>query len=131
MTRFDAVNYISHGIAKAPQRSAASEARRVSGADEDAAAEKVVKKGTEALQAYCVNLNEKALKGKIDPLIGRELEIERTVQILCRRSTNNPLYVGDPGVGKTEIGRASCGKECVSTCRSRWSPSTKKKKHKL
>ncbi len=103
MTRFDAVNYISHGIAKAPQRSAASDARRVSGADEDAAADKVVKKGTEALQAYCVNLNEKARKGKIDPLIGRELEIERTIQILCRRSKNNPLYVGDPGVGKTAI----------------------------
>src|SRR5262245_24006211 len=70
MTRFDAVNYISHGIAKASHR---AEPRRVSGADEDAAAEKVVKKGTEALQAYCVNLNEKAVRGKIDPLIGRAL----------------------------------------------------------
>ncbi|MCA8908548.1 MAG: ATP-dependent Clp protease ATP-binding subunit ClpA, partial [Rhodospirillaceae bacterium] len=99
MTRFDAVNYISHGIAKSGQR--AAEPRRISGADEDAQAEKVVKKGTEALQAYCVNLNEKAAKGKIDPLIGRDLEIERTIQILCRRSKNNPLYVGDPGVGKT------------------------------
>ena len=100
MTRFDAVNYISHGIAKAPGR---SETKRVTGADEDAAAEKVVKKGSEALEAYCVNLNKKAASGKIDPLIGREQEVERTIQILCRRSKNNPLYVGDPGVGKTAI----------------------------
>jgi ATP-dependent Clp protease ATP-binding subunit ClpA len=100
MTRFDAVNYISHGIAKAPGR---NEAKRVSGADDDAAAEKVVKKGTEALEAYCVNLNKKAASGKIDPLIGRDQEVERTIQILCRRSKNNPLYVGDPGVGKTAI----------------------------
>jgi ATP-dependent Clp protease ATP-binding subunit ClpA len=100
MTRFDAVNYISHGIAKAPGR---SETKRVSGADDDAQAEKVVKKGTEALEAYCVNLNKKAQGGRIDPLIGREQEVERTIQILCRRSKNNPLYVGDPGVGKTAI----------------------------
>ena len=100
MTRFDAVNYISHGIAKAPGR---SETKRVSGSDDDAAAEKVVKKGSEALEAYCVNLNKKAASGKIDPLIGREQEVERTIQILCRRSKNNPLYVGDPGVGKTAI----------------------------
>ncbi|MDB5397798.1 MAG: clpA [Rhodospirillales bacterium] len=100
MTRFDAVNFVSHGIAKIP---AHSEAKRVGGADSDAQAEKVVKKGTEALDAYCVNLNRKAVSGKIDPLIGREAEIERTIQILCRRSKNNPLYVGDPGVGKTAI----------------------------
>ncbi len=100
MTRFDAVNYISHGIAKAPGR---AEPKRVSGADEETHAEKVVKKGTEALEAYCVNLNKKALSGKIDALIGREQEVERTIQILCRRSKNNPLYVGDPGVGKTAI----------------------------
>ena len=98
MTRFDAVNYISHGIAKTAQR---NEPRRVSGADDDAAAEKVVKKGSEALDAYCVDLNDKSVQGKIDPVIGREKEIERTIQILCRRSKNNPLYVGDPGVGKT------------------------------
>ncbi|MEQ8964270.1 MAG: ATP-dependent Clp protease ATP-binding subunit ClpA [Azospirillaceae bacterium] len=103
MTRFDAVNYISHGIAKHAQRGGTGEQRRVSGTDEDAQAEKVVKKGQEALQAYCINLNEKSARGKIDPLIGRELEIERTIQILCRRSKNNPLYVGDPGVGKTAI----------------------------
>lgn len=100
MTRFDAVNYISHGIAKAPGR---TETKRVAGAEDDAAAEKVVKKGSEALEAYCVNLNKKAASGKIDPLIGREQEVERTIQILCRRSKNNPLYVGDPGVGKTAI----------------------------
>ncbi len=100
MTRLDAVNYISHGIAKAPGR---GQSRTVHGADEDAQAEKVVKKGQEALNAYCINLNRKAAQGKIDPLIGRELEVERTIQILCRRSKNNPLYVGDPGVGKTAI----------------------------
>jgi ATP-dependent Clp protease ATP-binding subunit ClpA len=100
MTRLDAVNYISHGIAKAPGR---SQARPVHGADEESKSENVVKKGQEALTAYCVNLNKKAQAGKIDPLIGRDLEIERTIQILCRRSKNNPLYVGDPGVGKTAI----------------------------
>ncbi|MEI6559339.1 MAG: ATP-dependent Clp protease ATP-binding subunit ClpA [Rhodospirillaceae bacterium] len=100
MTRFDAVNYISHGIAKAAGR---SQPRRVAGADEEPAAEKVAKKAGEALDAYCVNLNKKAAAGKIDPLIGREQEVERTIQILCRRAKNNPLYVGDPGVGKTAI----------------------------
>jgi ATP-dependent Clp protease ATP-binding subunit ClpA len=75
----------------------------VHGAEDDAQSEKVVKKGQEALNAYCVNLNKKAQQGKIDPLIGRDHEIERTIQILCRRSKNNPLYVGDPGVGKTAI----------------------------
>ncbi|KAF0223598.1 MAG: ATP-dependent Clp protease ATP-binding subunit [Rhodospirillaceae bacterium] len=100
MTRLDAVNYISHGVAKAAGR---SQNRTVHGADEEANPEKVVKKGHEALNAYCVDLNKKAGAGKIDPLIGREAEIERTIQILCRRSKNNPLYVGDPGVGKTAI----------------------------
>jgi ATP-dependent Clp protease ATP-binding subunit ClpA len=100
MSRLDAVNYISHGIAKARGR---SETRRVQGADTEATAEKATKSGTEALDAYCVDLNKKARNGKIDPLIGREQEVERTIQILCRRSKNNPLYVGDPGVGKTAI----------------------------
>jgi len=103
MTRFDAVNYISHGIAKAPGR---SETRRVQGADEEernGGNEKQQKRGHDALDAYCVNLNKKAKNGKIDPLIGREAEVDRTIQILCRRSKNNPLYVGDPGVGKTAI----------------------------
>jgi ATP-dependent Clp protease ATP-binding subunit ClpA len=101
MTRFDAVNYISHGIAKAPGR---SEQRRVQGSEEETAqGDKTQKRGHDALDAYCVNLNKKARTGKIDPLIGREAEVDRTIQILCRRSKNNPLYVGDPGVGKTAI----------------------------
>ena len=100
MSRFDAVNYISHRIAKVPGH---SETRRVRGADEQESGEPVVKEGSEALQAYCVDLNKKAREGRIDPLIGRDTEIERTIQILCRRTKNNPLYVGDPGVGKTAI----------------------------
>jgi ATP-dependent Clp protease ATP-binding subunit ClpA len=101
MTRFDAVNYISHGIAKAPGR---SETRRVQGAEEEERSEGgKAKRGHDALDAYCVNLNKKARNGKIDPLIGREHEVDRTIQILCRRQKNNPLYVGDPGVGKTAI----------------------------
>ncbi|WP_259782741.1 ATP-dependent Clp protease ATP-binding subunit ClpA [Aestuariispira ectoiniformans] len=102
MTRYDAVTYISHGIAKAPGMNDPA-AAAVSGADEDAQAEDVNKKGHEALDAYCINLNEKAKSGKIDPLIGRENEVDRTIQILCRRTKNNPLLVGDPGVGKTAI----------------------------
>ncbi len=98
MTRFDAVNYISHGIAKVPgQPPAENKAPR--GAEEEVE----TKAGTEALKAYTKNLNDKAKLGKIDPLIGRAKEVDRTVQILCRRSKNNPLYVGDPGVGKTAI----------------------------
>jgi ATP-dependent Clp protease ATP-binding subunit ClpA len=100
MTRLDAVSYISHGIAKRPGM---TQQKPVRGAEEEEEGEKVVKQGTEALEAYCVNLNEKAKTGKIDPLIGREAEVERTIQILCRRQKNNPLFVGDPGVGKTAI----------------------------
>src|SRR5205814_4113017 len=100
MTRLDAVSYISHGIAKRPGMSQQKPTR---GADEDEEGEKVVKQGSEALEAYCVNLNEKAKAGRIDPLIGRDPEVERTIQILCRRQKNNPLFVGDPGVGKTAI----------------------------
>ena len=99
MSRFDAVNYISHGVAKVPGR---SEPRSVRGADEEGD-EREEGSGGEALDAYCVNLNKKAEEGKIDPLIGREAEIERTIQVLCRRTKNNPLYVGDSGVGKTAI----------------------------
>ncbi len=98
MTRFDAVNYISHGIAKVSSQSHTEQPPQ--GVDDDA---QETKQGKEALDAYCVNLNEKAEEGGIDPLIGRETEVERTIQILCRRSKNNPLYVGDPGVGKTAI----------------------------
>jgi len=99
MTRFDAVNYISHGIAKVPGQ---GDSKSPEGADSDGD-DKTVKTGRDALDAYCVNLNEKAKDGRIDPLIGREKEVDRTIQILCRRAKNNPLYVGDPGVGKTAI----------------------------
>ena len=99
MTRYDAVNFIAHGIAK--KAGAAGEAKPVKGADEEEKA--AVKTGGEALEAYCVNLNEKAKEGKVDPLIGRAMEVERAIQILCRRTKNNPLLVGDPGVGKTAI----------------------------
>jgi ATP-dependent Clp protease ATP-binding subunit ClpA len=101
MTRYDAVNFIAHGIAK---KAGASEPRAVKGSNEAADEEKPqVKTGGEALDAYCVNLNEKARQGKVDPLIGRANEVERCIQILCRRTKNNPLLVGDPGVGKTAI----------------------------
>ena len=102
MTRYDAVNYISHGIAK---RADMTETRPVRGAQDEPEANERGRKErtTEALDNYCVNLNEKAKQGKIDPLIGRAREVERTIQILCRRSKNNPLFVGDPGVGKTAI----------------------------
>ncbi len=100
MTRLDAVSYISHGIAKRPGM---SQQKSVRGAEEEEEGEKPNKQGTEALEAYCVNLNEKAKQGRIDPLIGRDAEVDRTIQILCRRQKNNPLFVGDPGVGKTAI----------------------------
>ena len=104
MTRLDAVNFISHGIAKSPGKSAP---RTPTGAVEpgepDREEKSAPKRGQDALTTYCVNLNKKGAAGKIDPLIGREQEIERTIQILCRRTKNNPLYVGDPGVGKTAI----------------------------
>jgi ATP-dependent Clp protease ATP-binding subunit ClpA len=102
MTRFDAVQYISHGIAKRPGM---SEPRHVRGVDEDKDADKSdeKKQPQDALNTYCVNLNKKAKNGRIDPLIGRQPEVMRTIQVLCRRQKNNPLFVGDPGVGKTAI----------------------------
>ncbi|MDF1767354.1 ATP-dependent Clp protease ATP-binding subunit ClpA [Maricaulis sp.] len=96
MTRYDAVNFISHGIGRKP---GATEERAVRGAEP---AEEPQKDG-DALTAYTVNLNEKARNGGVDPLIGRDAEVERCVQVLCRRRKNNPLLVGDPGVGKTAI----------------------------
>ncbi len=96
MTRYDAVNFISHGIGRKP---GATEQKVVRGAEE---AEEPRKDG-DALTAYCVNLNEKAKAGKVDPLIGRDAEVERCIQVLARRRKNNPLLVGDPGVGKTAI----------------------------
>ena len=99
MSRLDAVSYISHGVGKG----GAAEAREVKGAEEEKPAKAEKGKGESALKQFCVDLNEKAKGGKVDPLIGRSAEVDRTVQILCRRSKNNPLYVGDPGVGKTAI----------------------------
>ena len=104
MTRYDAVNFIAHGVAKDPSF---GEARPVSGASE--LEEETVSGVTEgeqkesALAKYCVDLNDKSRKGDVDPLIGRDSEVERCIQVLCRRRKNNPLLVGDPGVGKTAI----------------------------
>ncbi len=109
MTRLDAVQYISHGVAKSAGKDIPRVVRGVDGVfqgenqESTAEEESAAPEASEALDAYCVNLNEKASKGKIDPLIGRQDEVERTIQILCRRSKNNPLLVGDPGVGKTAI----------------------------
>ncbi len=103
MTRYDAVNYIAHGIAKKPGAAETRPARAAGGSREDAEDAQAVKSGGEALEAYCVDLNEKSRQGKVDPLIGRQAEVERSIQILCRRTKNNPLLVGDPGVGKTAI----------------------------
>src|ERR1700674_4987784 len=102
MTRYDAVNQHSHGI---PKRPGMAESKPVRGAEDetDTKPGDDGKKKTDALEAYCVNLNKKARDGKIDPLIGREAELARTIQVLCRRQKNNPLYVGEPGVGKTAI----------------------------
>ncbi|SEH58897.1 ATP-dependent Clp protease ATP-binding subunit ClpA [Paracoccus alkenifer] len=102
MTRYDAVNFIAHGVAKNPSF---SESRRVEGAETDqpAADERSGGKEDSALAKYCVDLNVKAARGDVDPLIGRADEVERCIQVLCRRRKNNPLLVGDPGVGKTAI----------------------------
>jgi len=103
MTRYDAVNFIAHGVAKDP---AFGEARPVTGAPDDSETVSVGVDGEEkesALSKYCVDLNAKATKGDVDPLIGRAHEVERCIQVLCRRRKNNPLLVGDPGVGKTAI----------------------------
>ncbi|WEJ99800.1 MAG: ATP-dependent Clp protease ATP-binding subunit ClpA [Candidatus Sphingomonas phytovorans] len=101
MSRLDAVSFISHGVGKG---GAAPEPREVKGAEEEKAQKPDGKgKSESALKQFTVDLNEKAKNGKVDPLIGRGPEVDRTVQILCRRSKNNPLYVGDPGVGKTAI----------------------------
>jgi ATP-dependent Clp protease ATP-binding subunit ClpA len=107
MTRYDAVNFIAHGVAKNP---AFGEQRPVTGATEVEDEEtgkhvetEAVEAGDSALAKYCVDLNEKARRGDVDPLIGRDAEVERCIQVLCRRRKNNPLLVGDPGVGKTAI----------------------------
>ncbi|MDU8945642.1 ATP-dependent Clp protease ATP-binding subunit ClpA [Ovoidimarina sediminis] len=103
MTRYDAVNFIAHGVAKNPSF---GESRPVQGSqefEEETQAAEDDNKSESALAKYCVDLNAKARQGDVDPLIGREHEVERCVQVLCRRRKNNPLLVGDPGVGKTAI----------------------------
>jgi ATP-dependent Clp protease ATP-binding subunit ClpA len=108
MSRYDAKNFIAHGVAKDPTL---NESRAVRGADEDdeetaeieGTAEGEASKGETALEKYCVDLNAKADNGDVDPLIGRSEEVDRCIQVLCRRRKNNPLLVGDPGVGKTAI----------------------------
>ncbi|MFD0857383.1 ATP-dependent Clp protease ATP-binding subunit ClpA [Roseovarius aquimarinus] len=104
MTRYDAVNFIAHGVAKDP---AFGEARPVQGAEEETGStsqeSSAVEPGESALAKYCVDLNEKSRTGDVDPLIGRANEVERCIQVLCRRRKNNPILVGDPGVGKTAI----------------------------
>jgi ATP-dependent Clp protease ATP-binding subunit ClpA len=106
MSRLDAVSYISHGIGKGgkrvEERNSKSSEEHAPTPEEKAEAKNASKKDS-ALDQFTVNLNDKALNGKVDPLIGRGPEVDRTIQILCRRSKNNPLYVGDPGVGKTAI----------------------------
>ena len=102
MTRYDAVNFIAHGVTKDPSY---SESRTISGEEEYQ--EKPKTEASEAketaLSKYCIDLNVKAQNGDVDPLIGRDSEVERAIQVLCRRRKNNPLFVGDPGVGKTAI----------------------------
>ncbi|WP_171101739.1 ATP-dependent Clp protease ATP-binding subunit ClpA [Ruegeria sp. HKCCA6707] len=105
MTRYDAVNFIAHGVAKDP---AFGENRPVTGADEveeeaQASGGGEGEQKESALGKYCVDLNAKSRAGDVDPLIGRADEVERCIQVLCRRRKNNPLLVGDPGVGKTAI----------------------------
>jgi ATP-dependent Clp protease ATP-binding subunit ClpA len=101
MSRLDAVSFISHGVGKG---GTPPETREVKGAEEEKQAKGDTKQKNEsALKQFTIDLNAKAKEGKVDPLIGRGPEVDRTVQILCRRSKNNPLYVGDPGVGKTAI----------------------------
>jgi len=103
MTRYDAVNYIAHGVAKDPDY---GENRPLSGTDDFGDDHTTPPEGEAketALAKYCVDLNAKAKEGDVDPLIGRHHEVERCIQVLCRRRKNNPLLVGDPGVGKTAI----------------------------
>ena len=105
MSRLDAVSYISHGIGKGGKQ-IEDKTPKGAGEPQQDGEEKAEAKGGKketALDQFTANLNKKAEDGKVDPLIGRGPEVDRTIQILCRRSKNNPLYVGDPGVGKTAI----------------------------
>ncbi|MFZ5749299.1 MAG: ATP-dependent Clp protease ATP-binding subunit ClpA [Pseudomonadota bacterium] len=103
MSRLDAVSFISHGVGKGSQPAETREVKGSADESKDQKQDQKSGKGESALKQFTVDLNEKARNGKVDPLIGRSAEVDRTVQILCRRSKNNPLYVGDPGVGKTAI----------------------------
>ena len=105
MSRLDAVSYISHGIGKGGRQleSNSTQGQEEGAPNEAEATKEGGNKKETALEQFTVNLNAKAEAGKVDPLIGRGPEVDRTIQILCRRSKNNPLYVGDPGVGKTAI----------------------------
>ncbi len=98
LTRLDVVNFISHGIAKTPQESASSGRADTTGEQPESEAS-----AASPLDSFTVNLNAQAKAGKIDPLIGRDMEVERVIQTLCRRRKNNPLLVGEAGVGKTAI----------------------------
>src|SRR6516162_1865022 len=97
ITRFDVVNYISHGISKIATKEEWSQSEEEQGEEEKPG------RRVNPLEAFTINLVEKAQQGNIDPLIGRDDEIERTIHVLCRRRKNNPIYVGDPGVGKTAL----------------------------
>jgi len=97
VSRLDVVNYVSHGVAKADEEGRAEKPEGGEAQEQDKDGE------GDPLEKYASNLNRLAAEGKIDPLIGRELEIERTIEILCRRRKNNPLYVGEAGVGKTAL----------------------------
>ena len=101
MSRLDAMQFVSHGIGKNSSASPLKTANHLEGDISPDQTDKTTKNNP--LHTYCINLNKKAQDGKIDPLIGRDVELERTIQILCRRTKNNPLYVGDPGVGKTAM----------------------------
>lgn len=103
MSRLDAVSYISHGVGKASETGESKNPEGTEDREEKKQGADAKGKQESALKQFCVDLNEKAKIGKVDPLIGRGPEVDRTVQILCRRSKNNPLYVGEPGVGKTAI----------------------------
>jgi ATP-dependent Clp protease ATP-binding subunit ClpA len=115
ITRFDVINYVSHGLSKLPEDAGGEDDKLIASSDETDESdlrgtksnpiddETQVGTNKDPLAQWAVNLNERAKEGKIDPLVGREDEIERCVQVLCRRRKNNPLLVGDPGVGKTAI----------------------------
>ena len=100
IARLDAVNYIAHGIAKIDDEHGNENGENLDDVENEANKDDIA---ASPLEMYAVNLNEEAIQGKIDPLIGRQVEVQRTIQILCRRRKNNPLYVGEAGVGKTAI----------------------------